>query len=92
MQCVNERTMADPWADLANMQGYMNEIQPSQPCSLEGNQGSQASLDGLAAGQSASKRQVSSNACEPCRKRKSKVRSGSQQTLQACLTKLSVMA
>lgn len=83
MQSVIELAMADPWAGLANMQGYKNEVQPSQPCSLEGKQGSQAFLDGSAAGQSASKRQVSSNACEPCRKRKSKVRSGSQQTLQA---------
>jgi hypothetical protein len=74
MQRVNEPAMADPWAGLANMQGYENEVLASQPCPLMAKEEEhQGSITGSAAAQSTQKRQVSSNACEPCRKRKSKV-------------------
>jgi hypothetical protein len=74
MQSINELAMAGPWASLANTQGYETEGLLTQPRPLVAKEEApQGSLTGSAAVQSAQKRQVSSNACEPCRKRKSKV-------------------
>ena len=65
--------MEDPWAGLVNIQGYENEVLASHPCPLMAKEGEhQGFITGSAAAQSTQKRQVSSNACEPCRKRKSK--------------------
>jgi hypothetical protein len=73
-QSVNELAMADPWAGLANMQGYNNDALASQPYPLVAKEDvPQGSITSSTAVQSTQKRQVSSNACEPCRKRKSKV-------------------
>jgi hypothetical protein len=93
MKSVDEPAKANPPAGLANMQGYENEVLASQPRPLVAKEEvSQEPIKTPAPVQSTERRQVSSNACEPCRKRKSKGMITFTVTVELLLTCPSAMA